>query len=53
MNPNSCNVYKAYNVINPFYREKCSVRNEGFRVSLVDSLYAARQHTVQNKEREN
>ena len=28
-------------------------RNEGFKVSLVDSLYAARQHTVQNKERPN
>ena len=28
-------------------------RNEGFRVSLVDSLCAARQHTVQNKERAN
>ena len=39
--------------INPFYREKCSGRNEGFKVSLLDSLYAARQHTVQNKERAN
>ena len=28
-------------------------RNEGFKVSLIDSLYAARQHTVQNKERAN
>ena len=26
-------------------------RNEGFKVSLADSLYAARQHTVHNKER--
>ena len=26
-------------------------RNEGFKVSLVDSFHAARQHTVQNKER--
>ena len=28
-------------------------RNGGFKVSLVDSLYAVRQHTVQNKEKAN
>ena len=28
-------------------------RNEGFKVSLVDTLYPARQHTVHNKERAN
>ena len=27
--------------------------NEGFKVSLVDAFYPARQHTVQNKERAN
>ena len=32
---------------------KCSWRNEGFKVSLVDTLYTARQHTVQNKQRAN
>ena len=37
MNPNSYNVYEAYNVINPYYREKRSERNEGFKVSLVCS----------------
>ena len=37
MNPNSYNAYKAYNVINPYYREKRSGRNEGFKVSLVCS----------------
>ena len=29
--------YEPYNVINPYYREKCSGRNEGFKVSLVCS----------------
>ena len=29
--------YEPYNVINPYYREKCSGRNEGFKVSLVGS----------------
>ena len=28
-------------------------RNEGFKESLVDFLYAARQHNVKNKERAN
>ena len=32
---------------------KCSWRNEGFKVSLVDTWYTARQHTVQNKQRAN
>ena len=42
-------MYIRHNVINPY----STGRNEGFRVALVDSLYAARQHTVQNKERAN
>ena len=34
---NSYNAYKAYNVIGPYYREKCSGRDGGFKVSLVCS----------------
>ena len=36
--PNSYNAYKVYNVINLYYRKKCSGRNEGFKGSLVCSL---------------
>ena len=33
-----------------YYRDKCSWRNEGFKVSVVDTLYAIKHHTVQNKQ---